>query len=199
MTRLQCAKGEPESYCGHDCMPTSSHLTKPRHPTYLPRTFKHHTTPKPKTRNLCAGSGRRGLVCCTAGLAPPSQLTLTPHPYTPPQPTLQAAAAARGWSAGLLDWRHPHSSPSHPILTPHPTQPNPAGSGRRRGVVTAADLASADIVLTTYDVLKRDVYHRPEGEGEGGGQRALRHRKKYEVRAASNSSFGSELLWSLNT
>ncbi|GAB4820920.1 hypothetical protein N2152v2_007966 [Parachlorella kessleri] len=51
-------------------------------------------------------------------------------------------------------------------------------SSYKHSLVTAADLAAADIVLTTYDVLKRDLYHNPEGDE---AQKALRHRKKYEV------------------
>ncbi|KAK9810177.1 hypothetical protein WJX72_006177 [[Myrmecia] bisecta] len=45
-------------------------------------------------------------------------------------------------------------------------------------VVTAKDLAAADIVLTTYDVLRRDVHHQPDPQHD---QRTLRRRKKYEV------------------
>lgn len=74
----------------------------------------------------------------------------------------------------LFNLRHPRS-PCAPAAPP--------GGASRHQLVTAADLAAADIVLTTYDVLKRDVYHQPQGEA--GEQRSLRHRKKYEVGAAS--------------
>ncbi|EFJ51898.1 hypothetical protein VOLCADRAFT_87560 [Volvox carteri f. nagariensis] len=45
-------------------------------------------------------------------------------------------------------------------------------------VVSAAQLAAADVVLTTYDVLKRDVARQPDPEGQ---ERSLRHGKRYEV------------------
>lgn len=44
--------------------------------------------------------------------------------------------------------------------------------------VSAAHLAAADIVLTTYDVLRRDLHHEP---GDAAFQRTLRVGKKYEV------------------
>ena len=44
--------------------------------------------------------------------------------------------------------------------------------------VAAAQLAAADVVLTTYEVLRRDLNHEP---GEVGAQRSLRYGKKYEV------------------
>ncbi|KAK9793457.1 hypothetical protein WJX73_010752 [Symbiochloris irregularis] len=44
--------------------------------------------------------------------------------------------------------------------------------------VSAAQLAEASVVLTTYDVLKRDLNHEP---GQAGAQRSLRFGKKYEV------------------
>ena len=53
-----------------------------------------------------------------------------------------------------------------------------AGASAR--VVTAAELAASDIVLTTYDVLRRDVHHCP-GAGDAPA-RSLRRRKKYEAR-----------------
>ena len=58
--------------------------------------------------------------------------------------------------------------------------PCPAGSSAR--VVTAADLAVADVVLTTYDVLRRDVNHCPDaGSEEAGAGHSLRGRKKYQA------------------
>ncbi|GIL56939.1 hypothetical protein Vafri_12224 [Volvox africanus] len=45
-------------------------------------------------------------------------------------------------------------------------------------VVTASDLAAADVVLTTYDVLKRDVARQPDLQVP---ERNLRHGKRYEV------------------
>lgn len=46
------------------------------------------------------------------------------------------------------------------------------------GVVSAADLAAADVVLTTYDVLRGDLHHDPLGDV---GSRASRHVKRYSV------------------
>jgi E3 ubiquitin-protein ligase SHPRH len=51
-----------------------------------------------------------------------------------------------------------------------------AAAGR---VITAADLAAADIVLTTYDVLSRELALQP-GEDEAAG-RTMRQRKRYAV------------------
>lgn len=43
-------------------------------------------------------------------------------------------------------------------------------------VVTAAQLAAADIVLTTYDIIRREVALQPQTEG--APERSLRHRKR---------------------
>ena len=56
-------------------------------------------------------------------------------------------------------------------------------AGKSLPVVTAADLAAADIVLTTYEVLRRDVNHQPAADC---GDRSMRGRKKrYEVRSVA--------------
>ena len=44
--------------------------------------------------------------------------------------------------------------------------------------MSAADLAAADVVLTTYDVLRGDLHHDPLGDA---GSRASRHVKRYSV------------------
>ncbi|KAL3154030.1 hypothetical protein ABBQ32_013581 [Trebouxia sp. C0010 RCD-2024] len=46
------------------------------------------------------------------------------------------------------------------------------------GVVSAQDLAAADVVLTTYDVLKRDVHHQADPDQQS---KTFRTRKRYEV------------------
>lgn len=43
-------------------------------------------------------------------------------------------------------------------------------------VVTAAQLAGADVVLTTYDIIRREVALQPQTEG--APERNLRHRKR---------------------
>jgi E3 ubiquitin-protein ligase SHPRH len=70
-----------------------------------------------------------------------------------------------------------HIRPGALKLLVYEGQPQP-GAGRTAKVVTAANLAAADIVLTTYDVLRRDINHAPDGQGAGHN---LRRRKKYEV------------------
>jgi len=45
--------------------------------------------------------------------------------------------------------------------------------------VTAAQLAAADIVLTTYDIIRKEVALQPQTEGVP--ERNLRHRKRYGV------------------
>lgn len=60
-------------------------------------------------------------------------------------------------------------------------QSQAGGTGGRRALPAVAprDLAAADICITTYDALRRDLNHQPDGEGTA---HALRGRKKYEVR-----------------
>ena len=56
------------------------------------------------------------------------------------------------------------------------------GQSRTLGnkAVSASDLASADIVLTTYDALARDFHHQPDPFAQRDFN--LRRPKKYEVR-----------------
>lgn len=73
---------------------------------------------------------------------------------------------------------------------PLPASPLGKGDGSKgrlgrhsgQGVVSAEDLAGADVVLTTYDVLKRDVHHQADPELQG---KTFRTRKRYEVSAAA--------------
>ena len=70
-------------------------------------------------------------------------------------------------------------------------QSQAGGIGGRRAPLAVAprDLAAADICITTYDALRRDLNHQPDGEGT---PRALRGRKKYEVRWQGFSAWGFE-------
>ena len=52
------------------------------------------------------------------------------------------------------------------------------GKHSGQGVVSAAHLAAADVVLTTYDVLQRDLHHWSDPEQV---VKTLRTRKRYEV------------------
>ena len=56
---------------------------------------------------------------------------------------------------------------------------NYEGQGRNKRFVSAADLAAADVVLTTYTVLARDIYLQPDVGEER--EHYLRHAKRYEV------------------
>ena len=49
------------------------------------------------------------------------------------------------------------------------------------GLVSAAELARADVVLTTYDVLRHDLHHCPRTDEAESGRRFGRHRRRYEV------------------
>ena len=66
-------------------------------------------------------------------------------------------------------------------------QSHSAGVGSRHSVstVTPRDLAAVDVCITTYDVLRRDLNHRPDDDAV---EHALRGRKLYEVVAAASST-----------
>lgn len=78
---------------------------------------------------------------------------------------------------------HLHTlSNTYTYMVPVPFLPLPSPAGGTARVVTAADLAAADVVLTTYDVLRRDVNHCPDaGSEEAGAGHSLRGRKKYQA------------------
>ena len=95
----------------------------------------------------------------------------------------------------LPQWRSEiarHAKPGALRVLVYEGQPRDAGgpvaeAKRRRGasasggdgsVVSASDLAEADVVLTTYDVLRHDLHHNPSGsEGRAEG----RNRRRYRV------------------
>ena len=52
------------------------------------------------------------------------------------------------------------------------------GKHSGQGVVSAEDLAAADVVLTTYDVLQRDLHHSSDPDQ---AVKVLRTSKRYEV------------------
>ena len=56
---------------------------------------------------------------------------------------------------------------------------NYEGQGRGKQFINALELATADIVLTTYTVLAHDIYHQPDVTG--AREHNLRHAKRYEV------------------
>ena len=82
-----------------------------------------------------------------------------------------------------------HIQPGALKLVLYEGQPQPGAGGGGGRVVTAAQLAGADIVLTTYDVLRRDIHHCPDG---ATAARGLRYRKKYEARGREGA-FGTAL------
>lgn len=59
-----------------------------------------------------------------------------------------------------------------------PVRKGRKGKHSGQGVLSAEDLAAADVVLTTYDVLKRDVHHQADPDQQG---KTFRTRKRYEV------------------
>eukprot|EP00899_Mesostigma_viride_P007989 jgi/Mesvir1/17191/Mv07612-RA.1 len=65
----------------------------------------------------------------------------------------------------------------------------------KRAVVSVADLASADVVLTTYDVLRADLHHDVAGDDEGGGEAAERYSFRFVKRFKVVPSPLTRLRW----
>ena len=101
------------------------------------------------------------------------------------------AAAARGQCSAGLACRAaaaPHALPPKwrlPLPTcrrPRPPARAQLGPGKPAHVVSAPELAAADIVLTTYDALRQDVYC-PTSTAQVEEERTFRRRKKYQASA----------------
>lgn len=76
---------------------------------------------------------------------------------------------------------HHHTALPNPVAhLVHPLRPSLVPAGEPARIITAAELAAADIVLTTYEVLRRDV-HLSSDEYASAAARTLRGRKKYHV------------------
>ena len=78
---------------------------------------------------------------------------------------------------------HRHIQPGALKVIMYEGQPQPGRTSRCPKIVTAADLAAADIVLTTYDVLRKDLHHDPRNSTSAveESQRVFRRQKKYEI------------------
>lgn len=75
---------------------------------------------------------------------------------------------------------HRHIHPGALQVVIYEGQPQPTSGHKRPKIVTAADLAVADIALTTYDVLRKDLNHEPNEPGFYS-DRIMRRQKKYQV------------------
>jgi E3 ubiquitin-protein ligase SHPRH len=166
------------------------------------------------------GPSCRPSCCAPCRPAPPSpwlQLTLswrstagaTPPPSPPTHPLTHAQVVSDCGTTLVVvptpirqQWRDEilrHLRPGALKLLEYHGQPQPgtsrpagcAGLGDGR-VVTAAELAAADIVLTTYDVLRADLCHQPQLEQQ---ERALRRPKRYQVRALAGWLPGRLAAW----
>lgn len=69
-----------------------------------------------------------------------------------------------------------HTVPGSLKVLTYLGQPQPLGS-KILNVTTPEDIASADIVLTSYDVLREDLYRNPDREET----KSLRYQKRYQI------------------
>ena len=85
----------------------------------------------------------------------------------------------------LAQWKEEisrHVQPGAVKIMVYEGQPQPKPNRPQPKLVTAADLAACDIVLTTYDVLRSDLYHEPDQKKDDYEDRDLRRRRrKYEI------------------
>ena len=123
------------------------------------------------------------LIVCPASILQQWQSEITKHTYPGTLKVItylgQHKTSLESTSAKAPAW------PDGPL--PAPAMGNSrdlkgrAGKHSGQGVVSAGDLAGADVVLTTYDVLKKDVHHLADPDQQS---KTFRTRKRYEVPAA---------------
>ena len=122
------------------------------------------------------------LIVCPASILQQWQTEIAKHTH----PGALKVITYLGQNRTSLDTQTVDQANGDPfaVPTPQPAEGSKKGSPARKGkhsgqgVISAADLAAADIVLTTYDVLKRDVHHQADPELQG---KTFRTGKRYEV------------------
>ncbi|KFM22757.1 E3 ubiquitin-protein ligase SHPRH [Auxenochlorella protothecoides] len=132
--------------------------------------------PTPSPRQVCPESGwsavSGGILADEMGLGKTVEVLacILAHPYGGPAPDLEAQRGMR--QQEIL--KHVDTNQVSMLVYSGQT-PSNMGGDKAGAVVSALDLAGADIVLTTYDVLRKDAWR------VDGPERRLRHAKKYEV------------------